>query len=113
MLSVSGIKSFYGETQALFGVSLNVTAGEAVALLGALGCCGVVAHRHRGARGRAGRSAGVRPPGSAGVAQAAVAMPEVSTCVDRTGPADRVQSLCDDHASGAVGDGAGRPSRPQ
>jgi branched-chain amino acid transport system ATP-binding protein len=37
MLSVSGIKSFYGETQALFGVSLNVAAGEAVALLGANG----------------------------------------------------------------------------
>lgn len=37
MLSVSGITSFYGETQALFGVSLNVAAGEAVALLGANG----------------------------------------------------------------------------
>jgi branched-chain amino acid transport system ATP-binding protein len=37
MLCVSGIKSFYGETQALFGVSLNVAAGEAVALLGANG----------------------------------------------------------------------------
>jgi len=37
MLAVSGIKSFYGETQALFGVSLNVARGEAVALLGANG----------------------------------------------------------------------------
>ncbi len=37
MLSVSNIKSFYGETQALFGVSLNIERGEAVALLGANG----------------------------------------------------------------------------
>jgi branched-chain amino acid transport system ATP-binding protein len=37
MLSVANIKSFYGETQALFGVSLNVAHGEAVALLGANG----------------------------------------------------------------------------
>jgi branched-chain amino acid transport system ATP-binding protein len=37
MLSVSNIKSFYGETQAVFGVSLNVEHGEAVALLGANG----------------------------------------------------------------------------
>ncbi len=34
MLSVEGISAFYGETQALFGVSLAVGAGEAVALLG-------------------------------------------------------------------------------
>jgi branched-chain amino acid transport system ATP-binding protein len=37
MLSVSNIRSFYGETQALFGVSLSVERGEAVALLGANG----------------------------------------------------------------------------
>ena len=37
MLEVSGIRTFYGETQALFGVSLNVAAGEVVALLGANG----------------------------------------------------------------------------
>jgi branched-chain amino acid transport system ATP-binding protein len=37
MLSVSNIQSFYGETQALFGVSLSVAHGEAVALLGANG----------------------------------------------------------------------------
>lgn len=37
MLTISGIKSFYGETQALFGVSLTVGEGEAVALLGANG----------------------------------------------------------------------------
>ena len=37
MLAVSNIKSFYGETQALFGVTLNVERGEAVALLGANG----------------------------------------------------------------------------
>lgn len=37
MLAVSNIKSFYGETQALFGVSLSVARGEAVALLGANG----------------------------------------------------------------------------
>ena len=34
MLSISGIETFYGETQALFGVSLEVGAGEVVALLG-------------------------------------------------------------------------------
>ncbi len=34
MLEVSGINSFYGETQALFDVSLDVGEGEAVALLG-------------------------------------------------------------------------------
>lgn len=37
MLDISGIDAFYGETQALFDVSLNVGAGEAVALLGANG----------------------------------------------------------------------------
>ena len=37
MLAVSNIKSFYGETQAIFGVTLNVERGEAVALLGANG----------------------------------------------------------------------------
>lgn len=34
MLSIDGIESFYGETQALFGVSLQVAPGEVVALLG-------------------------------------------------------------------------------
>ena len=34
MLEVDGIHTFYGETQALFGVSLSVSAGEVVALLG-------------------------------------------------------------------------------
>lgn len=34
MLSIDGIESFYGETQALFGVSLRVAPGEVVALLG-------------------------------------------------------------------------------
>jgi branched-chain amino acid transport system ATP-binding protein len=34
MLSVKDVHSFYGETQALFGVSLEVGAGEVVALLG-------------------------------------------------------------------------------
>ena len=34
MLDVDGIDTFYGETQALFGVSLSVGAGEVVALLG-------------------------------------------------------------------------------
>jgi branched-chain amino acid transport system ATP-binding protein len=37
MLSVSAINTFYGETQALFDVSLEVKAGEVVALLGANG----------------------------------------------------------------------------
>jgi branched-chain amino acid transport system ATP-binding protein len=37
MLEVNGIHTYYGETQALFGVSLNVQAGEVVALLGANG----------------------------------------------------------------------------
>jgi branched-chain amino acid transport system ATP-binding protein len=34
MLSLEAIHSFYGETEALFGVSLDVRAGEVVALLG-------------------------------------------------------------------------------
>jgi branched-chain amino acid transport system ATP-binding protein len=34
MLSLDSIDTFYGETQALFGVSLAVKAGEVVALLG-------------------------------------------------------------------------------
>ena len=34
MLEVSGIETFYGETQALFGVSLQVGDGEVVSLLG-------------------------------------------------------------------------------
>lgn len=37
MLNVKDISAFYGETQALFGVSLEVDAGESVALLGANG----------------------------------------------------------------------------
>ncbi|MGO1119996.1 ABC transporter ATP-binding protein [Rhodovibrionaceae bacterium A322] len=34
MLSVQNIETFYGPSQALFGVSLEVAAGEAVALMG-------------------------------------------------------------------------------
>jgi branched-chain amino acid transport system ATP-binding protein len=34
MLVLNGVHSFYGETEALFGVSLEVRAGEVVALLG-------------------------------------------------------------------------------
>jgi branched-chain amino acid transport system ATP-binding protein len=34
MLEIQGIETYYGETQALFGVSLEVRQGEAVALLG-------------------------------------------------------------------------------
>ncbi|HET7098503.1 MAG TPA: ABC transporter ATP-binding protein [Casimicrobiaceae bacterium] len=34
MLEIDAIDAFYGETQALFGVSLSVAAGEVVALLG-------------------------------------------------------------------------------
>jgi len=34
ILEVNNIDTFYGETQALFGVSLNVGAGEVVSLLG-------------------------------------------------------------------------------
>ena len=37
MLAIDNIETFYGETQALFGVSLAVAAGEVVALLGANG----------------------------------------------------------------------------
>jgi branched-chain amino acid transport system ATP-binding protein len=37
MLSVANVQAFYKETQALFGVSLTVDHGEAVALLGANG----------------------------------------------------------------------------
>jgi branched-chain amino acid transport system ATP-binding protein len=34
MLEVQGIDTFYGESQALFGVSLKVAPGEVLALLG-------------------------------------------------------------------------------
>jgi len=34
MLEISHVETYYGETQALFGVSLDVQPGEAVALLG-------------------------------------------------------------------------------
>ena len=34
VLSIDGIETFYGETQALFGVSLQIAPGEVVALLG-------------------------------------------------------------------------------
>ncbi len=37
ILDIDSIETFYGETQALFGVSLNVEAGEVVGLLGANG----------------------------------------------------------------------------
>ncbi len=37
MLEIRDIETFYGETQALFGVSLTVEAGEVVCLLGANG----------------------------------------------------------------------------
>lgn len=37
MLTIDGIDTFYGETQVLFGVSLEVGAGEIVALLGPSG----------------------------------------------------------------------------
>ena len=37
ILEIEGIDTYYGETQALFGVSLSVAAGEVVALLGANG----------------------------------------------------------------------------
>lgn len=37
MLDIRGIDTFYGETQALFGVSLGVREGEVLALLGANG----------------------------------------------------------------------------
>ncbi len=37
MLRLERVETFYGETQALFGVSLDVAAGEVVALLGANG----------------------------------------------------------------------------
>lgn len=37
MLEISNIDAFYGETQALFSVSMSVASGEVVALLGANG----------------------------------------------------------------------------
>jgi hypothetical protein len=49
------------------------------------------------------RPAGVRSPGTAGVAQAAVEVPVLSAGVDRTGPANCVEPVRDDHASGPVG----------
>jgi ABC-type branched-subunit amino acid transport system ATPase component len=51
MLAVEGIDAFYGETQALFGVSLAVGAGEVVA-------CSVPTAR---ARRRAARDPGLTP----------------------------------------------------
>jgi branched-chain amino acid transport system ATP-binding protein len=37
MLQLDGVRTFYGETQALFDISLRVRAGEVVALLGPTG----------------------------------------------------------------------------
>ena len=37
MLEVERVETYYGETQALFGASISVRQGEAVALLGANG----------------------------------------------------------------------------
>ena len=37
ILEIAGIETFYGETQALFGVSLTIGEGEVVALLGPSG----------------------------------------------------------------------------
>ena len=37
ILDVQGIDTFYGETRALYGVSLSVARGESLALLGANG----------------------------------------------------------------------------
>ena len=34
MLGINNIETFYGETQVLFGVSLDIAAGEVVSLLG-------------------------------------------------------------------------------
>ena len=34
MLDISGIETFYGESQILFGVTLQVKAGQVVTLLG-------------------------------------------------------------------------------
>jgi branched-chain amino acid transport system ATP-binding protein len=53
MLALDSIDTFYGETQALFGVSLAVAAGEVVALLGPNGA----ARPRRCARSSASRGA--------------------------------------------------------
>ncbi|RUT91060.1 ATP-binding cassette domain-containing protein, partial [Mesorhizobium sp. M7A.T.Ca.US.000.02.2.1] len=34
LLELNGVETFYGASQALFGVSLDVRAGEVVALMG-------------------------------------------------------------------------------
>lgn len=63
-------------------------------------------------RGGAGGSAGVRPASPPGVAQAALAMPDVSTLVDRTTAVDRVVAVPVDDEGGAVGDAPGWSARP-
>ncbi|HEY2244883.1 MAG TPA: ATP-binding cassette domain-containing protein, partial [Xanthobacteraceae bacterium] len=37
LLAVHGLEAFYGDFQALFGVSIDVARGEAVAVIGANG----------------------------------------------------------------------------
>ena len=51
-------------------------------------------------------------PGAAGVAQATLAMRDLSARVDRTGPRDRLDPLCDDDTGGTMGDAPSRPAQP-
>jgi hypothetical protein len=83
---------------------LRVVITTTAALVGAPSCCGVVvAHRH-GRRDVAGGSTGVRPPGAVGVAQAALALPDVSSELDRARWADRLGALrVDDGPPGGRG----------
>ena len=64
--------------------------------------------------GEVGGSAGVRPPGGPGVAQAAPAVPGWGLCgwvVHRGCRGDRAGALGADGAGGPVGDGRGGPRR--
>ncbi len=63
-------------------------------------------------RCRAGGSAGVRSGRSSGVAQAALALPDVSTVVDRAETRDRVEPVPVDDQGSEVGDAPGRSPRP-
>ena len=47
ILDIAGIDTYYGETQALFDVSLGVDAGEVLALLGYYSAVSMAVKLHR------------------------------------------------------------------